>query len=147
VAVELHRRLHEQPAGWLFPGGCHDGQLHQERFYEPGWYPALASAGLGPDDDAEPGAGRYTFHALRYFCASTLLADGTPIAAVAGQLGDTAETLSRTYAHWLRDDWDVPADVLVSRRRTPVSRSCHGPAPTTPDTRSDQGIRADQALS
>jgi integrase len=84
--------------------------------------------GLGPDDDAEPGAGRYTFHALRHFCASTLPADGTPIAAVAGQLGDTAETLSRTYAHWLRDDWDVPADVLdrvqtADARVTLVSRS------------------------
>jgi hypothetical protein len=31
---------------------------------------------------------------------------------VAGHLGDTLETLQRTYAHWLRDDRDVPAEVL-----------------------------------
>jgi hypothetical protein len=45
-------------------------------------------------------------------CASTLLAEGAPITAVAGHLGDTVETVSRVYAHWLRDDRDVPADVL-----------------------------------
>ena len=27
-------------------------------------------------------------------------------------LGDTVETVSRTYVHWLRDDRDVPAQVL-----------------------------------
>ncbi len=41
-----------------------------------------------------------------------MLAEGAPITAVAGHLGDTVETVSRTYAHWLRDDRDVPADVL-----------------------------------
>jgi hypothetical protein len=29
-----------------------------------------------------------------------------------GHLGDTVETVSRVYAHWLRDDRDVPAAVL-----------------------------------
>jgi len=31
---------------------------------------------------------------------------------VAGHLGDAVETVSRVYAHWLRDDRDVPAAVL-----------------------------------
>jgi site-specific recombinase XerD len=31
------------------------------------------------------------FHSLRHFCASTLLAEGAPITAVAGHLGDTVE--------------------------------------------------------
>jgi hypothetical protein len=31
---------------------------------------------------------------------------------VTGHLGDTVETVSRTYAHWLRGDREVPADVL-----------------------------------
>lgn len=35
-----------------------------------------------------------------------------PLSAVAGHLGDTVETVSRTYVRWLRDDRDVPADVL-----------------------------------
>ena len=52
------------------------------------------------------------FHALRHFCASSLLAEGAPLTAVAGHLGDTVETVSRTYVHWLRDDRDVPAHVL-----------------------------------
>jgi hypothetical protein len=41
-----------------------------------------------------------------------LLAEGAPITAVAGHLGDRVETVSRTYVHWLRDDRDVPAAVL-----------------------------------
>ena len=43
---------------------------------------------------------------------STLLAEGTPLTAVAGHSGDTVETVSRVYVHWLRDDRDVPAEVL-----------------------------------
>src|SRR5690606_18649392 len=58
VAVELRRRLRDRPAGWLFPGGGVDGQLHRGRFYELAWQPALEGAGL---------AGRYKFHALRHF--------------------------------------------------------------------------------
>ena len=53
-----------------------------------------------------------TFHSLRHWCASSMLAEGVPVTAVAGHLGDTVETLSRTYAHWLRHDWDVPAAAL-----------------------------------
>ena len=44
--------------------------------------------------------------------SSSLLAEGAPLAAVAGHLGDTVETVSRTYVHWLRDDREVPAEVL-----------------------------------
>ena len=35
-----------------------------------------------------------------------------PITAVAGHLGDCVETVQRTYAHWMRDDTEVPATVL-----------------------------------
>ena len=52
---------------------------------------------------------RFVFHSLRHFAASSMLAEGAPITAVAGHLGDTVETISRTYLHWLRDDRDVPA--------------------------------------
>jgi hypothetical protein len=41
----------------------------------------------------------------------TLLAEGAPLTAVTGHLGDTVETVGRVYAHWLRDDREVPADV------------------------------------
>jgi hypothetical protein len=43
------------------------------------------------------------------WCASTHLAEGAPITAVAGHLDDTVETVSRTYLHWVWDDRDVPA--------------------------------------
>ena len=42
----------------------------------------------------------------------SMLAEEAPITAVAGHLGDTVETVQRVYAHWLRDDRDVPAEVL-----------------------------------
>ena len=78
--------------------------LRRDQFYGSAWRPALRGAGLPQD--------RFTFHALRHFAASKLLAEGAPLAAVAGHLGDTVETVSRVYLHWLRDDRDVPADVL-----------------------------------
>jgi len=68
------------------------------------WRPALIGAGLAGD--------RYVFHSCRHFCASSMLAEGVNPMAVAGHLGDTLESLQRVYAHWLRDDRDVPADAL-----------------------------------
>jgi 20S proteasome alpha/beta subunit len=53
-----------------------------------------------------------------------LPAEGAPLAAVAGHLGDTVATVNRIYVHWLRDDRDVPADVL-DRVLAPVSPACH----------------------
>ena len=44
--------------------------------------------------------------------------------AVALHVGDTVETVSRTYVHWLRDDQDIPAQVL-DRMLGPVSQACH----------------------
>ena len=49
---------------------------------------------------------------------------GAPLAAVAGHLGDTVETVSRISVHWLRDDREVPASVL-DRVLAPVSPTCH----------------------
>ncbi len=104
VAVELrrHRRDHATDR-WLFPGGGVEGTLHRVRFYKVAWGRALRAAGL---------EGRFTFHALRHFAASTLLAEGAPITAVAGHLGDVIGTVQKVYAHWLRDDRDIPAEVL-----------------------------------
>jgi integrase len=55
---------------------------------------------------------RFAVHACRHWCASTLLAEGAPLTAVAGHLGDTVETVSRIYVHWLRDDREVLAEIL-----------------------------------
>jgi integrase len=105
VAFELRRHLRDHRGdGLLFGGRRGTPRLRRDQFYASAWRPALVGAGLPPD--------RFTFHALRHFCASTLLAEGAPLTAVAGHLGDTVETVSRTYVHWLRDDRDVPAEVL-----------------------------------
>lgn len=104
VVMELRRHLRDHQAeSFLFRGG-RGALLRRDYLYDSGWKPALRGAGLPAD--------RFVFHSLRHFCASTLLAEGAPLTAVAGHLGDTVETVSRTYVHWLRDDRDVPAAVL-----------------------------------
>ena len=117
VAVELRRHLRDQVSeGILFRGLRGALMLRRDQFYSSGWRPALKAAGLATD--------RFVFHACRHWCASTLLAEGAPLTAVAGHLGDTVETVSRTYVHWLRDDRDIPAQVL-DRMLSPVSRLRH----------------------
>jgi integrase len=114
VAVELRRHLRDhQSEGILFRGLRGAPMLRRDQFYSSGWKPALVAAGLAGD--------RFVFHACRHWCASTLLAEGAPLTAVAGHLGDTVETVSRTYVHWLRDDRGVPAEIL-DRMLGPASR-------------------------
>lgn len=104
VALELRRHLRDHDAdGLLFRGG-RGAELRRDQFYASAWRPALAGAGLPSD--------RFVFHSLRHFCASSMLAEGVNPMAVAGHLGDTLETLQRVYAHWMRDDRDVPAAAL-----------------------------------
>jgi integrase len=105
VALELRRHLREQASTeLLFLTPRTGNRMRRDQFYASGWRPALLGAGLAKD--------RYDFHSLRHFCASSMLAEGVNPMAVAGYIGDTLETLQRTYAHWLRDDRDVPADAL-----------------------------------
>jgi integrase len=102
---ELRRHLRDHQAGGvLFRGERGSYPMRRDQFYGSAWKPALKAAQLDED--------RFVFHSLRHFAASSMLAEGAPITAVAGHLGDTVETVQRVYAHWLRDDRDVPADVL-----------------------------------
>jgi integrase len=104
VALELRRHIREhQGDGLLFRGG-RGAEMRRDYFYASAWRPALIAAGLAED--------AFVFHSLRHFCASSMLAEGVNPMAVAGHLGDTLETLQRVYAHWMRDDRDVPADAL-----------------------------------
>jgi integrase len=117
VAVELRRHLRDHAGeGILFRGLRGAPMLRRDQFYASGWRPALKEAGLATD--------RFVFHACRHWCAETLLAEGAPLTAVAGHLGDTVETVSRTHVHWLRDDRDIPAQGL-DRMLSPVSSACH----------------------
>jgi integrase len=124
VAVELRRRLREHAEGMLFPGTS-NGLQRPLDLYRRAWQPALKAAGLvdevAQEDESVELVYRFVFHSLRHFAASTLLAEGAPITAVAGHLGDAVQTVSRTYAHWLRDDRDVPGEVL-DRVLAPDSR-------------------------
>lgn len=105
VAVDLRRHLRDhQGDGVLFRPARGAPLMRRDSFYVTGWRLALVAAGL---DER-----RYRFHACRHWCASTLLADGAPLSAVAAHLGDTVQTVSQIYVHWLRDEPDVPAAVL-----------------------------------
>jgi integrase len=106
VLLEVRRHIRDYPAGedgLLFLGG-RGAMLRRYYLYDQAWKPALVAAGLAPS--------RFKFHSLRHHAASWMLAEGTPITAVAGYLGDAVETVQRVYAHWLRDDQHVPAAVL-----------------------------------
>jgi integrase len=104
VALELRRHLRDPRATGLLFEGVRGSVLRRDQFYRSAWHPALVGAGLAAD--------RFVFHALRHFAASSMLSEGVNPMAVAGHLGDTLETLQRVYAHWMRDDRDVPADAL-----------------------------------
>ena len=105
VALVL-RRHHRSAVGddELLFCGARGAAFRRDDFYDRVWQPALAGAGL-----ADSG---YVFHSLRHFCASSMLAEGVNPMAVAGYIGDTLETLQRTYSHWMRDDRDVPTEAL-----------------------------------
>jgi integrase len=102
---ELRRHLRDhQGAGVLFRGERGAYPMRRDQFYNSAWKPALSAAGLAED--------RFVFHSLRHFAASSMLAGGASSPQVAGHLGDTVETVQRVYAHWLRDDRDIPTQVL-----------------------------------
>jgi integrase len=75
--------------------GPRGGKPRRDAFYEKAWHPALKAAGLAED--------AYRFHAARHFCVSSMLAHNVPIPEIAHYIGDAVETVSRVYAHWLRD--------------------------------------------
>ena len=106
VVDELRRHLDEhQGKGMLFRGGRSKGEaIRRDAFYVQGWRPALEGAGFSVK--------RFKFHSLRHWPASSMLAEGLPVTAVAAHIGDTVETLLTVYAHWLRDADSVPVDVL-----------------------------------
>ena len=118
VAVELRRHLRDHNADGLIFRGLRGGELRRDQFYASAWHPALKAADLP--------AHHFVFHSLRHFCASSMLAEGAPITAVAGHLGDTVGTVSKVYAHWLRDDREVPAMVL-ERVLAPAAESWLSP--------------------
>jgi integrase len=83
VGIELRRHLGDPaPEGILFRGLRGAPTLRRDQFYSSCWRPALRKAGFRED--------RFVFHACRHWCASTLLAEGAPLTAVAGHEGHAA---------------------------------------------------------
>ncbi len=121
-AVEHHLDEH-QGRGLLFRNRLGEPR-RRDMFHDSVWHPTLKRAGIET---------RYVPHSLRHFCASSLLADGQPLPAVAGHLGDTIETVSKTYAHWMPEDRAVTAlalDRILGQTR-PLS-IVTGPIVSTP---------------
>ncbi|MFO0852434.1 MAG: tyrosine-type recombinase/integrase [Gemmataceae bacterium] len=75
----------------VFPNADRTGYVQRNNFREEVYKPLLARAGV-----------RYRkFHTVRHTHASRLLAAGVDVAEVARRLGDTVETVTTTYAHWM----------------------------------------------
>lgn len=99
VMAELRRVLRDTiprpQAGTPIYTGVRGGKPRREEFYEKGWKPALRAAGL-PED-------RYVFHSTRHYCVSAMIENGVPTQEVARYVGDTVETIERTYMHLIKD--------------------------------------------
>jgi integrase len=96
VKLALRQALRDDPPDNVpLMTGPRGGRPRNDEFYSHVWRPALKAAGL----DAK----RFKFHAARHYCVSAMLARGVPITEVAAYVGDAVETISSTYAHWLRD--------------------------------------------
>ena len=84
--------------------GARGGGLRRDAFYAAAWRPALKAAGLGER--------RYKFHSARHFAVSNMLGRGVSIVEVAAYVGDSAETIMSTYAHFLRDSPSMAKSAL-----------------------------------
>lgn len=74
--------------------GVRGGVMRRDDVYSRAWRPALVGAGLAPN--------RYVFHASRHYAVSSMLAEGVTPVEVAAYVGDSVETITSTYSHWLR---------------------------------------------
>jgi integrase len=75
-------------------------------FDQAQWHPAQEKAGITPPrarGEKRKAARDQGMHALRHTAASIWLSRGADIVAVAAWLGDTVETVHRTYAHLMPD--------------------------------------------
>ena len=75
-------------------------------FDQAHWYRAQEKAGITPPrakGEKRKAARDQGMHALRHTAASAWLSAGADIVAVAAWLGDTVETVHRTYAHLMPD--------------------------------------------
>ena len=86
---------------WMFPNGK-GNPMWRSSFVERHWKPLLESAGVPYRN----------FHTCRHFVASTLLAKGLPITAIARFMGHDPQTLLKTYNHLIGDEMDTIAAAI-----------------------------------
>ena len=101
VALELRRHLRDVDpgaSGLLFTGR-RGAWMRRDEFYRTAWRPALAEAGI------ERGL---RFHDLRHFVVSGLVGEMVPVAEVAAFVGDSSETIRRTYEHAMVENRELP---------------------------------------
>jgi integrase len=97
-ALALH--LNGRAVGPVFTD-IDGGYLRKSNFVRRTWKGLLAKAGVS----------YRRFHTTRHTHASRLLAVGVDPAEVARRLGDSIETLLRTYSHWMPTGQDTAARV------------------------------------
>lgn len=86
------KRLEGRAAGPIFTTAS-GNYVGRSNFVRKCWRPLLTAAGV-----------KYRkFHTCRHTLASRMLAAGVDVAEVARVLGDRIETVTRTYAHWMKD--------------------------------------------
>lgn len=122
VKLALRQALRDDPPATVpLMSGSRGGRPRNDEFYAKAWRPALKAAGLDPK--------RFKFHAARHYCVSAMLARGVPITEVAAYVGDAVETVSSTYAHWLRDSESMAKGALDAAL---------GPVPPKPKAKPDE---------
>ena len=98
--VPLSRAMVRELEGWAKDRGPEDTVVPGPR----GWgtssvhlsqWMRVLGAVVGLDDRL------WRFHGLRHLYASSMLQSGEPITTVAALIGDSVQTTSRVYAHWL----------------------------------------------
>jgi integrase len=100
TALEEHVEKNESHR-WIFTN-TQGGPIHSSTFSRTYWKPLLVKAGVPYRN----------FHTCRHTTASNLLSKQLPIPAVAAYLGHTPQTLLKTYAHVMNNDFDLIAVAL-----------------------------------
>lgn len=87
--------------------------LRRSNFAYRHWKPLLRE--LGFEDCG--------LHKARHTAASILLSKGLEVSSIAAFLGDTVETVIRTYLHWIKHDHKEAASIMTNIMETPTKAS------------------------
>ena len=136
-AVTLPRKVPDgDPVTFSLIVTCPDADLGKAWFDQAHWYRTQQRAGITPPvakGEKRKAARDQGMHVLRHTAASAWLSAGADIVAVAAWLGDTVETVYKTYAHLMPDADDRGRKAIDQFFRRP------GGEPSALDVPSDGG--------